>query len=183
MTFKFRIVSDEVDDFKREIEIDADDTFLDFRDALCEAVGFDRGEISSFHICDRNWEREKEVTLEDMGADSSLPVFIMEDTPLSDLLDDEGQRLTWVFDYLTDRSLFIELKSVDPSKHVDHPVCLVSKGQAPAQSVDMDDFDAKIDANAAKAAGAADLDDDFYGSEDYNDDEINLDEMSLDDTF
>ena len=37
-------------------------------------------------------------------------------------------------------------------------------GDAPAQFVDLDDFDAKIDAKAAQSVVSSDLDDDFYGS-------------------
>lgn len=33
MIFKFLILSDEVDDFKREIKIDADATFMDFTES------------------------------------------------------------------------------------------------------------------------------------------------------
>lgn len=182
MIYNFRIVSDEVDNFKREIQIDADATFLDFRNAICESVGYDKNQFSSFFICDDGWEREKEICLEDMGSDSSQDVYLMEDTPLGDFIEDEGQRLVWVFDYLTDRSFFIEMKRSVPGKHLIDPLCSVSQGQAPAQTVDMDDFDAKIDAKAA-AQAATDLDDDFYGSDQYNEDEFDaegFDEMTFD---
>ncbi|MDE6371621.1 MAG: hypothetical protein K2K92_09050, partial [Duncaniella sp.] len=62
-------------------------------------------------------------------------------------------------------------------------LCSVSMGEAPAQTVDMDDFDAKIDAKAASQAAATDLDDDFYGSSEYNEDEFDaagFDEMTFD---
>ena len=36
MIFTFRIVSDEVDNFRREIKIDADATFLDLKNAICD---------------------------------------------------------------------------------------------------------------------------------------------------
>ena len=45
MVFNFRIVSDEVDNFRREIKIDADMTFLDLRNAICDAVNFDKHQI------------------------------------------------------------------------------------------------------------------------------------------
>ena len=41
MIYKFRLVSDEADNFKREISIDADATFLDLRNAICDSVGYD----------------------------------------------------------------------------------------------------------------------------------------------
>lgn len=183
MIYNFRIVSDEVDNFKREIQIDADATFLDLRNAICESVGYDKGEMSSFFLCDRNWEREREVTLEDMSHDSSEEVYLMEDTPLSDLIEDEGQRLTWVFDYLTDRQFFIEMKRLQTGKNLHDPLCTISMGTPPPQTVDLDDFDAKIDAKAAKAASETDLDDDFYGSEEFNEDEFDaegFDELTFD---
>ena len=58
----------------------------------------------------------------------------------------------------------------------------MSMGNPPAQFVDIDDFEAKIDAKAAAAAAATDLDEDFYGSSEFNDDEFDaegFDEMSF----
>lgn len=110
MIFNFRLVSDEVDNFKREIEIDADDTFLDLRNAICDAVQYDRSEMCSFFLCDDSWEKEKEITLEDMGTDSDEDTYLMDECILSDYLDDEGQKLMFVFDYMTDRAFFLQLK-------------------------------------------------------------------------
>lgn len=183
MIYNFRIVSDEVDNFKREIQIDADATFLDLRNAICDSVGYDKSQLSSFFLCDHDWEREQEICLEDMGSDSSQDVYLMDDTPLVDFIEDEGQRLVWVYDYMTERSFFIEMNRSVPGKHLHDPLCSVSMGEAPAQFVDMTDFDAKIDAKAAQQAAATDLDDEFYGSDSFNEDEFDaagFDEMSFD---
>lgn len=183
MIYNFRIVSDEVDNFKREIQIDADATFLDLRNAICDSVNYDKGQFSSFFLCDDGWERQQEISLEDMGSDSSEDIYIMDETPLSDLIEDEGQRLVWVFDYMTDRSFFIEMKKSIPGKNLKDPLCTISMGDAPSQFVDLNEFDAKIDAKAAQAASTTDLDDDFYGSDEYNEDEFDaagFDEMTFD---
>lgn len=172
MIYNFRIVSDEVDNFKREIQIDSDATFLDLRNAICDSVGYDKSQLSSFFLCDHGWERDKEICLEDMGSDSSQDVYLMDETPLNDFIEDEGQRLVWVFDYMTDRSFFIEMKSSIPGKNLRDPLCTISMGKAPAQFVDLDDFDAKIDAKAAQIAAETDLDDDFYGSTEFNEEEF-----------
>ena len=71
MIFTFRIVSDEVDNFKREIKIDADNTFLDLRNAICDSVGYDKNQMSSFFLCEDGWEKSKEITLEDRRCPSS----------------------------------------------------------------------------------------------------------------
>ncbi len=185
MIFNFRIVSDEVDNFKREIKIDADATFLDLKNAICESVDYDKNQMSSFFLCADNWEKEKEVTMEDMGSDSSQDVYLMEDTVLSDMIDDEGQRVMFTFDYMTDRSFFMEMKELIPGKSLKDPVCTLSLGKAPAQMVDFAEFEAKTDAKAKAAAAAAseDMDEDFYGSDSYNDDEFDMagfDEMTFD---
>lgn len=180
MIFLFRIVSDEVDNFKREIQIDADATFLDLRNAICDSVGYDKNQMCSFFLCDNNWEKEREITLEDMGFDSDQDAWLMDDTILSDYVDD-GQRLLFVFDYMTDRAFFIEMKQTITGKTLKDPVCTSSMGTPPPQNVDLDEFEAKSDAKAAAAAD--DFDEDFYGSDQFNDDEFDaagFDEMTMD---
>ena len=98
MIFNFRIVSDEVDNFKREIQIDSTATFLDLKKAICKSVGYDTTQMSSFFLCDRNWEKEKEITFEDMDTDDDQEVFLMDESPLDEFIEDEGQKLLYVFD-------------------------------------------------------------------------------------
>lgn len=184
MIFNFRIVSDEVDNFKREIQIDAEATFLDLKNAICESVDYDKNQMSSFFICDDRWEKEREITLEDMGSDSSEDVYLMEDSVLSDFIEDEGQRLMFTFDYLTDRSFYIEMKKMITGRTLKDPVCTLAIGKAPSETVDLDEFDAKIDAKAAAAAAAAaeDMGEEFFGSDSYNDDEFDaagFDELTM----
>ena len=171
MIFNFRLVSDEVDNFKREIEIDADDTFLDLRNAICDAVQYDRSEMCSFFLCDDSWEKEKEITLEDMGTDSDEDTYLMDECILSDYLDDEGQKLMLVFDYMTDRAFFLQLKKIITGKSLKDPVCTLSMGKAPDQHIDMKRFEAEIDAKAAKQASLEDFGEDF-DEDGYNEDEF-----------
>ena len=180
MVYKFRIISDEVSNFKLEISIDADDTFLSLRNAILDAVGYTKDQMDSFLICDEDWQKEKEVTLADMGSDSDEDIWLMEDTRLSDLIEDEGQRLMFVFDYLTNRAFFMEMKELVPSKSLADPLCSRKEGRPPKQVIDMDEFENKIN-NTASASGNSldDLDADFYGSDDFNLDEF--DEEGFDD--
>lgn len=183
MIYKFRLVSDEVDNFKREIEIDADASFLILRNAICDAVNYERPPMCSFFICDDGWEKGQEITLEDMDSDTSEDVYLMADTALSDFIEDEGQRLIFVFDYLTDRSFFLELKKATPGEYLNDPICSMSMGNPPSQIVDLDVFEEEIDKKAAAKKADFDLDADFMGSDSYNEDEFNLegfDELNMD---
>lgn len=178
MVYRFKLVSDEVSNFSREIEIADDATFLDLRNAVLDSVGYDKDEMNSFFICDEDWQKFEEITLEDMGSSSDQDVFLMEDTPLNELIEDEGQKLIFVFDYMTERSFFMELKEIITHRAIMAPACIKKTGKAPAQRISLDDFEKSIDSKAA-AAAKEDFDMDFYGDTDFNEDEI----QGFDDSF
>ena len=168
MIFKFRIVSDEVNNFKREIDIDATATFLDLKNAICDSVGYDKNQMCSFFICGDDWEKQKEITLEDMDVDSDQDVWLMDECVLSDYLDDEGQKMMFTFDYMTDRSLFMELKKIVTGKILMDPICTLVLGQAPAQLIDIDEYTKSIEDKAVASASIDDLGEEFYGSDEYD---------------
>ncbi len=116
-----------------------------------------------------------------MGSDADQDVWLMDESVLSDFIDDEGQKLLYVFDYMTERAFFIEMTEIVTGRSLKDPVCSLSLGQAPQEIVDLDEFDARVDAK--QAAVTADLDEDFYGDQDYNADEFDaegFDEMTFD---
>ena len=85
MIYRFTIISDEVDDFIREIKIDSEATFFDLHEAILKAAGYKDDQMTSFFICDDDWEKDQEITLEDMGSSSEEDSYIMRETRLSDL--------------------------------------------------------------------------------------------------
>lgn len=174
MVYKFCIVSDEVDNFKREIAIDSDDTFFRLRNAILESVGYTKDQMDSFFICDDDWTKEKEITLTDMGTDSDQDIWLMEDTPLSELIEDDGQKLIYVFDYMTERSFFMEMKESFPGKSLKDPLCQRKEGNPPKQFVEIEEVNEKVAKNAVANNSIDDLDADFYGDESFNDDELDL---------
>lgn len=169
MVYKFILLSDEVDNFLREIEIDSSASFLDFHNIISESLGYDNKQLASFFLCNDDWEKEQEITLMEMDSSSDVDSYIMEETSLESMVEDEGQRLVYVFDYLTERMLFIELREIFPSKSLDKPVCTKSKGKAPAQVIDFDDFSSP---KAGKGGKEFSTDEDFYGDEDFDMDEL-----------
>lgn len=180
MIFNFRIVSDEVDNFRRDIQIDADSTFMELRNAIYQSLNYDKKQMCSFFICNDDWEKQLEITLEDMGLDASEDAYLMEETILSDEIEDEGQRLLLTFDYLNDRSLFIEMRKIETGRTLSAPLCTSSMGNPPRQESELEDPVTAVK-NAFKPID--DLDEDFYGSDSYSDDEFQaggFDEMTLD---
>ena len=181
MIYKFRIVSDEVDNFKREICIDSDASFLELHDAILDSVGFSKDQMTSFFICDDDWEKKTEITLMDMGKDSDEDTWIMASTKLSDLIEDEGQRLVFVFDYMTDRMFFMELKEIEPGKDLETPVCTRKEGNPPQQTMDFEELEKKNAAN-----NSSDFDETFYGDETFDPSELDEEgfaDLNMDDEY
>lgn len=185
MIFKFRIVSDEVSNFKREISIDGASTFMDLKNAICESVGYDKNQMCSFFICSDDWEKVREITLEDMDTDPDQDVWLMDECSLSDYLEDEGQKLIFTFDYMTDRCMFMELTDITMGRSLKDAVCTLSLGTPPPQTVDMDAFISNLDTKAVSSTSdIGDVDESFYGSDEYNPDEFEAEgfaEMNYDD--
>ena len=160
MIYRFTIISDEVDDFVREIQIDPEATFFDFHQAILKSVNYTDDQMTSFFICDDDWEKEQEITLEEMDTDSEMDSWVMSETPLNELVEDEKQKLLYVFDYMTERCFFIELSESITGKEVKAAVCTHKEGEAPKQTVDFEEL--------AAAGGSLDLEENFSGYQDFD---------------
>ncbi|VBB48150.1 conserved hypothetical protein [uncultured Paludibacter sp.] len=167
MIFKFTIISDEVDNFLRVIEIDSEATFLDLHSAILDSVDYEKNQMTSFFLCNDDWEKEQEITLIEMESSSEYDNLVMEDTILDEMLTDEKQKLLYVFDMVSERAFFIELTEMIPGKDLDEPVCKVSKGKAPKQISEQEDFMNIVQKSAPTAS-----DENFYGDEDFDIDEL-----------
>lgn len=160
MIYRFTLISDEVDDFVREIQVDPEATFFDFHTAILKSAGYTDDQMTSFFICDDDWEKEKEITLEAMDDNPEMDSWVMKDTQLNELIEDEKQKLLYVFDYLTERCFFIELSEIITGKEMQGAKCTKKMGDAPKQTVDFEEMTA--------AAGSLDLDENFYGDQDFD---------------
>ena len=137
MIYRFTLISDESDDFVREIQIDPESTFYDFHEIILQSVGYTDDQMTSFFICDEDWEKEKEVTLEEMDDSSETDNWVMKNTRIDELVEDEKQKLLYVFDYMTERCFFIELTEIITGKNMKGAKCTKKKGDAPKQMVDL----------------------------------------------
>ena len=160
MIYRFTIISDEVDDFVREIQIDPEATFFDLHEAILKAANYTNDQMTSFFICDDDWEKEKEITLEEMDNNPEMDSWIMKETRLNELIEDEKQKLLYVFDYMTERCFFIELSEIITGKEIKGAKCTKKAGEAPKQTVDFEEM--------AVAGGSLDLDENFYGDQDFD---------------
>lgn len=142
--YRFRLLIDEQDDFLRDIEIKPGQTFKDFHDIILKSVDIEGNELASFFICDQQWNKQQEITLIDMGLKEPdaeideddrkpvkvpIPVMIMEDVKLREVIEDPHQRILFEYNFLNPRIFFIELlKIVDGDTKKDYPECVKQEG-------------------------------------------------------
>jgi hypothetical protein len=142
--YRFRLLFEEQDDFLRDIEIKPGQTFKDFHDIIVQSTELEGNELASFFICDPRWNKQREITLIDMGVkipDTDfddderkpvvvpLPVMIMEDVKIREVIDDPHQRILFEYNFLNPRTFFIELlKIVDADPKRVYPVCVKKEG-------------------------------------------------------
>jgi hypothetical protein len=152
MVYQFRIISDEVKDFAREILLRGDHSFLEFHQCLQENLGYDPNQLASFFLTNHDWEKELQITLIDMMDEETEKVITMEEAFLDDHVNKEEQRMLYVFDFFSERSFFIEL--TDVYENVDSkalPKITFAHGDPPPQidlgldTLSMDDIESEED--------------------------------------
>jgi hypothetical protein len=146
-TYKFRLLFDEVEDFVRDYEILAKQTFKDFHNIIIESIaGLSDKELASFYLCDRRWEKKTEITLIDMEIDDDdddkenndntarddISRMIMSECVLSDFIDDPHQHLIYEYDFLNLKTFYIELlKTYEVKTKEEYPRCVYAVGEMP----------------------------------------------------
>jgi hypothetical protein len=134
MVFKFRLLSHEIKDFVRDIEIKASQTFYDFHKAIQDDLNYDSSQIASFFQTNQLWEKEKEFILFDISDVPNNSTVVMDRARLRDYVKDPKQRFIYIFDFFNERGLFIELiDTQEEARYSDYPAVVFSKGAAPQQ--------------------------------------------------
>ena len=168
MVYRFLLLSDEIDNFKREITIDSDASFLDLNNAILDSVKYTKDQMTSFFLCEDDWSKTTEITLMEMDTSSDVDSYVMENTSLSSLIEDEKQKILFVFDYFTERVFFMELSEIIVGKNQKTPICSLSIGAAPEQNMSFDD-------NDLLNSSVSGLDENFFGDEEFDMDELDRD--------
>jgi hypothetical protein len=143
--YRFRLLMENHDEFVRDVDVLANQTFEDLHSAFVSLFALKTNELASFYICDHKWRRLKELTLIDMQHDddhddedddferekkNKLPVFVMNQVKIKDIIDDPHQRMIYEYDFLSPVVFYIELMKIVRGKHDEtYPVCVRSEGE------------------------------------------------------
>lgn len=135
MIYHFKIISQESKNFHLEVEVDKKHTFFNFHSIIQKSLGFESHQLASFFISDKRWKKLKEISMLDLGdlGINGAAYFIMQKTKLSDLIESKEQKLIYTFDFLNDRSFYIELTGIIMEKNLDEPLVTLKRGDSPVQ--------------------------------------------------
>ncbi len=175
MVYRILLVSDEVDNFLREIQIDSDATFLQLHMAILESCGYEDDQMTSFTICENGWEKVQDITLEDMSTSSDEDSYVMATTRLSEFVEDVKQHMLYTFDPVGGRVFFMEVAEEITGKSLKEPKVTKKVGDAPVQVLDFDELFARnpIVTNVMD-------DDDMYGDM-VSDEDIDVEGLDISD--
>lgn len=142
MVYKFRFLSDESDSFLLDVEIKGDQTFFDLHKSMQAALGYDPTQLCSFFTTDESWEKQQEITLLEMTDDA----VVMDVAQIDEFLKSKKQRLLYVFDYFTERSLFGAITEITgKNQGMELPKVTRLVGTPPKQNTDDNQVDTLID--------------------------------------
>ena len=138
MIFKFRMLSDEAEEFVRDYEVPYDMNLADFHTYLRESVGYSPAEMASIFTSDAEWEKMREFTSVDMGIEAEDDSFCvplpMERVTLGQIIREKFGRLIYVFDFFNERQFFIELLECKFAEDgIQYPRIVNAVGEPPLQ--------------------------------------------------
>lgn len=180
--YKFRVLIDTESDEEvfRDILISSEANFEQFYRSIIEAFTFEGNQLASFYISNDSWDKGREIALMDMGLGNDLDApFIMAETPISEIILEERQKLILVYDFLKMWCFLIELIEID-TVEVPEPEIVLSIGTPPHED------DKEVDLEQSMMAGAPDLGndiDDIFSEFDEDEDDFggfeNIDDLDI----
>lgn len=132
---RFRVYWEDDDQIYRDIEIQGNQTFMDFHGAIMKAYEFGGKHSSSFFVSDEKWSRGRELNSEVLTNKKDAPALSMVKTPVSALIALPDQKFVYVFDPKKKWTFLVELIGVskDEVYRRVYPFVLRKEGIAPAQ--------------------------------------------------
>lgn len=131
--FKYRMLSDESDNFVRDFEVYPDMTLAKFSSFLLEALGYEPTMVSIFKS-DAEWRPIEEFSEIDMGDDIPGAPRCMDTVSLMEVTNDFHDRLIYTFDMINDRSYYLELIDMQrPNAELSYPRIAFEHSPVPDQ--------------------------------------------------
>ncbi len=132
--YRFRILTEENEDFLLDIDVKASQNFLDFHNAIKSFCNITSNELASFYLCDDSWRKKTEIMLLDMNdendPENSKSVLLMEKARLNEVIINPHQKFMYVYDFMKMHTFYVELMQIkDASSSIEYPALIRKEGE------------------------------------------------------
>ncbi len=129
MVFKIRVVLDVKEDVIRTIAIEGTKTLEELHQTITNVFGFNGQQMASFYRTDDDWNQGEEIPLVNM--DDTPGALAMSTTTIEQNIEDPGEKLIYVYDFLEMWTFFVELVEVTETSEENLPKLILSIGEVP----------------------------------------------------
>jgi hypothetical protein len=132
MIYRFRVVLDAEEDIFRDIELENESTFEDFHNTIIQSFGLSGHEMATFYLTDDDWNQGEAISQTDMFDE---PNRLMEETKLSDVINEEQQTALYIYDFLEMWTFFVTcVEEAEVVSGLSYPNLVFSHGVLPAEA-------------------------------------------------
>ena len=153
MAYRVRIILDVKDDVIRDLIVAESISLEELHFTIAKSYGFKGKEMASFYRTNDSWEEGEEIPLSDMSEDGdskTMSTFL-----ITNILNNVGDKLIYVYDFMAMWTFFVELAEIKNSKEDGLPKIALSFGDTPDEAPEkefksekpLDDIDAFDDEN------------------------------------
>lgn len=130
MIFKIRAILDVEKDVIRDVVIDSSNNLESLHNIIANAFGFNGQEMASFYRTDNDWNQGEEIPLFNMSEDENA--LSMQTCNIHEALINEGEKLIYVYDFMSMWTFYIELSEIKVNSDIDGlPKTVFAFGDAP----------------------------------------------------
>jgi hypothetical protein len=168
MQFTFRCILDVEEDVIRDIAISGNASLEQFHDAIRDAFGMKKGEMSSFYRTDDDWEQGEEIPLFDMSEAGITSE--MKDHKVSSMFTKKDDKIIFVYDFMALWMFFVYVHDIKEDEDSQVSKVILSIGKMPAKSKERK-FKSDAPRKEEEQGYRSEWDDEDDESEDKDDDE------------
>lgn len=132
---RFRIYWEDDDSVYRDVAIKPKQTFFDLHSCILKCFEFDSMHKATFYRSNDNWQRGREISLEEYDKEYKVKPLIMADTAIGTEISNPNQKFIYEYDFNKYWHFRVELIHIDKEENakLTYPCGIRTEGLAPSQ--------------------------------------------------
>lgn len=132
---KFRVYLEEDDSVYRDVAIRHKQSFFELHEVILKSFEFDNKHQATFYRSNDNWQRGREISLEQYDKAYKAAPLLMKDTTIGSEIRDPNQKFIYVYDFTKNWTFLVELINVSKEENpkITYPAMVRKEGIAPSQ--------------------------------------------------